>query len=245
MRPALLASALAGAVACSDARWVFDSTVDAGAPTNDAARTFDAHGGFGFPHEPDATLPFDAGGVPDIDFDASRGFGSGFPRCVTSQDCVHRSLALYCNSMNQCVECTADQQCGWELPVCDLAINRCVECNARGGCQPGEICLPMVHQCVVPCDGGPSECAPDTPYCVMQEGFCRGCVSDQYCNNSSVGHICSPAGRCVDCFEDSQCRDPSAPRCNTATNQCVQCVTSTDCVGSQLCDPNSYTCVGF
>ncbi|HLK37548.1 MAG TPA: hypothetical protein VKU41_12400 [Polyangiaceae bacterium] len=245
MRPALLASVLAGAVACSDAQWVFDSTVDAGAPKSDAARAFDAQGMYGPPRQPDANFPFDAGGLPDMDLDGGRGYGAGFGRCTTSQDCTTRTVTLYCNTMNQCVECTSDPQCGPGLPVCDLAIYRCVECNSRSGCQPGEICATMLHQCVVPCaDGGESACPPGTG-CITNVGYCSVCFTDRECNSSPVGHYCSPAGRCVECYENDQCRDVGAPWCNMATNECVQCLTSTDCAGNQVCDPNSNTCIGF
>ena len=185
-------------------------------------------------------------GFPDPDFDASRGFGGGFGRCATSQDCMYRTVTLYCNEMtNQCVECTADTQCGAALHVCDLAINRCVECNARSGCAAGEICAPMLHQCVAPCaDGGASVCPPSAPYCVQQQGYCLGCYNDQQCNDSPVGHFCSPAGRCVQCFENDQCSDPRAPSCDLATNQCVECLMTSDCSGG-LCDPTTKTCTGF
>ena len=118
-------------------------------------------------------------------------------------------------------ECTTDDQCAGETPVCDLEAHVCVGCETDAdckdpnapACQPngscGEcsatndtlcvndkpVCETMSGTCV-PCTAqDPSPCIgdPDGPQCVGgMNGLHCGCISDADCGGPNSGWVCDP-----------------------------------------------------
>jgi hypothetical protein len=86
------------------------------------------------------------------------------------------------------------------------------------------------------------ECAPPTPYCVVNPGLCVECLANANCAGTGKRYCDVPRNTCVNCLSDTQCT-ATAPYCSPE-GECVQCLSARNCGSAEAaCDPVLHRCV--
>jgi len=155
--------------------------------------------------------------------------------CLTKNDCPNSPI---CNQkIGQCVDCTADADCGAAAHACDVPTGACVPCLVNPDCDAGFVCVS--RSCVKTCSTSVDCGGTQPPVCDVAAGHCVECVKRSDCKAPIPA--CGPGGVCVECMVDADCPDPNAPAC-ADYQQCIGCVTDDDCkasLGKPHCGPTS------
>jgi hypothetical protein len=76
----------------------------------------------------------------------------------------------------------------------------------------------------------------DEPYCVVAEGRCVECLSDDNCDPSQ---LCEADGECstrpIPCTSVLQCAGNEDPVCHSTLQVCVECESDSDCPRTETC----------
>lgn len=80
----------------------------------------------------------------------------------------------------------------------------------------------------------------DEPYCVVDEGRCVECLSDDNCDPSE---LCEADGECsarpIPCTSALQCVGNEDPVCHSTLQVCVECETDSNCPRNETCQPDN------
>jgi uncharacterized repeat protein (TIGR01451 family) len=153
-------------------------------------------------------------------------------------------------TVGQCVDCTADVNCGGPTSgkVCDLTMGAsfetCIDgCRGTGGngCNPND----ATHDVCTSTDN--------------TVGQCVDCLADADCGGPTSAKVCDPSNNCVSGCHPIQSSgqpgnscDPQAAGMDLCTStdatigQCVDCLADSDCGGTEsgkVCDTSGHTCI--
>jgi hypothetical protein len=178
--------------------------------------------------------------------------------CEDRFDCEDNPNGKYrCHQgIDECVECTEDDECGSDEPVCDLTTYTCGPCTHDDDClgeNEGNRACDVDSGACVECDYD-DHCNEYYPACNEEEHECVKCTTNSHCENDDDDekNVCDVDGvgdytenKCVECLERADCIaiDPNFPKCHET--ECYECETDTDCAdnpGKPYCDEEEFVC---
>ncbi len=139
-------------------------------------------------------------------------------------------------STNTCVACLSDTDCT-DVTAAHCNAGQCVQCTANSQCGVGAVCN-ATWTCQLDCrvdDGG---CPASAPICAAATGACVQCVGDSECTDAgSLVHCVS--GACAECASAADC-PAFNPGCSVGF--CGACGFDTDCPAGQSCSVHTAQC---
>ena len=149
--------------------------------------------------------------------------------CLSSADCPNNGVC----TLQRCVQCLSDAQCGGSTPRCNPGTNACVAClpGATDKCPNGQYCRPD-FRCEQGCKTG-TDCP--SGVCLPNHS-CQACTADPQC---AAGNICQN-GTCVGacgtnlpCGVNQTCCNGRCEALGSDVNNCGAC--GRTCAINQAC----------
>jgi hypothetical protein len=150
--------------------------------------------------------------------------------CESDTNCAGTAKPLCEPTLEECVACLQNSDCGVAAPYCFLGDHTCVVCVSNADCPSDKpICSDRDFQCRAGCTTD-SQCMAPTPFCDTSTSQCVACVVGSDCPVATP--VCDTGnGTCIVCGSDGDCKEPGKPICDQqrGADECVQCVRDTDC----------------